>query len=41
MPGFQEFEAAGGLVIREHGDFQIESLEPFLAPLRVGAGRAA
>jgi hypothetical protein len=39
--GSQEFEAAGGLVIREHGDFQIESLEPFLAPLRIGAGRAA
>jgi hypothetical protein len=39
--GFQEFEATGGLVIREHGDFQIESLEPFLAPLRMGAGRAA
>jgi hypothetical protein len=39
--GASEFEAAGGLVIREHGDFQIESLEPFLAPLRTGAGRAA
>jgi hypothetical protein len=39
--GVGEFEAAGGLVIREHGDFQIESLEPFLAPLRTGAGRAA
>jgi hypothetical protein len=38
---FQEFESTGGLVIREHGDFQIESLEPFLAPLRMGAGRAA
>jgi hypothetical protein len=37
----QEFKATGGFVIREHGDFQIESIEPFLAPLRVGTGRAS
>jgi hypothetical protein len=39
--GVQEFEAAGGLVIRQRGEFHIESLEPFVAPLRTGSGRAA
>lgn len=39
--GLQEFEAGGGLVIREKGDFQIETLEPFLAPLRAATGSAA
>jgi len=39
--GLQQFEASGGLVIHERSGFQIESLDPFLAPLRLGAGRAA